>query len=189
MNFLGHLSFSKNDLDLMHANLFGDFVKGRNLDVYEPFIKEGIMLHRSIDSFIDNHYAVKRLSKSLSSQLPKVAPIAIDLFFDHFLYNNWKRYHTTDLKELLDRFYAYKIDESIYPKERFHYMLKYLKREKWISSYGTIEGIGQACQGVSQRISFPNALSTGQTVLVNNYQEIESTFHEFMKDALHHFNA
>lgn len=189
MNFLGHIFFSNDDLDLMHANLFGDFIKGSNLEAFTPEIRNGIILHRSIDSFIDQHHAVKLLSRKLSSELPKVAPIAIDLFFDHFLFNNWSMYHNGDLAKLLNDFYNYKIDKNSYPNDRFHFMLKYLKSEKWISSYGTLEGIGQACKGVSNRISFPNALVNGQVVLEKNYLEIESTFHVFMKDALDKFNS
>ena len=34
MNFLGHLYFSHDDLALMQANLFGDFVKGKDLSRY-----------------------------------------------------------------------------------------------------------------------------------------------------------
>jgi hypothetical protein len=32
MNFLGHLYFSQDHQELMHANLFGDFVKGKHFD-------------------------------------------------------------------------------------------------------------------------------------------------------------
>jgi len=34
LNFLGHLFLSNNDKDLMLANLYGDFVKGKDLTNY-----------------------------------------------------------------------------------------------------------------------------------------------------------
>jgi len=34
MNFLGHLYFSNNDHELMYANLFGDHIKGSQLDKF-----------------------------------------------------------------------------------------------------------------------------------------------------------
>ena len=55
MNFLGHLYFSNNNPELMYANLFGDFVKGKDLSMYSPQVQKGILLHRKIDDYIDNH--------------------------------------------------------------------------------------------------------------------------------------
>ncbi|HLU87619.1 MAG TPA: hypothetical protein VKZ44_07670, partial [Taishania sp.] len=82
MNYLGHIFFSDKDPALMYANLFGDFVKGRNWKQYTNEIQKGIVLHRTIDSFIDTHSAVKELAHLLAPDLPKVAPIAIDIYFD-----------------------------------------------------------------------------------------------------------
>ena len=93
MNFLGHLYFSHNDYDLMIANLFGDSVKGKKYLNYSVKIQEGILLHRKIDSYIDNHPSVKELRLNLYKDLPKVAGVAIDLYFDHLLAIHWDQYH------------------------------------------------------------------------------------------------
>ncbi len=168
----------------MHANLFGDFVKGTKLDIYSPFVKEGIILHRAIDTFIGQHETVRKLSRELSADLPKVASVAIDLYFDHFLAKNWHLYHPTPLAIYLDSFYNYVVDPSDFPNDSFLLMLSRLKSDRWISYYRDIEGIGKACVGVSNRISFPNALMNGEDVLVKHYSNIEAAFHLFMKDAI-----
>ena len=67
----------------MLANLYGDFVKGKDLTNYSAIVQKGIHLNRSIDYFIDTHPAVTELRLSLYDKLPKVAGIAIDLYFDH----------------------------------------------------------------------------------------------------------
>ncbi len=85
MNFLGHLYFSDNKQELMLNNLFGDFVKGKDISRYPIEIQQGITLHRKIDNFIDRHPLVLELSHKLFADLPKVSAIAIDLFFDHLL--------------------------------------------------------------------------------------------------------
>ena len=82
MNFLGHLYFSNNNLDLMVANLFGDFCKGKSYLSYPLQTQKGVLLHREIDSYIDNHVEVVAVRKRLHSILPKVSGIAIDLYFD-----------------------------------------------------------------------------------------------------------
>lgn len=81
----------------MHANLFGDFVKGKNLDYLSESVKRGVVLHRSIDSYIDTHPDVKLLMGKLSPELPKVSGIAIDLYFDHFLSVHWDKFHEKPL--------------------------------------------------------------------------------------------
>ena len=189
MNFLGHLYFSNGDQELMHANLFGDFVKGGNLEKYAPIVQHGVRLHRAIDSFMDQHPAVKELAHVLSPDLPKVSGIALDLFFDHFLSKHWSDFHPEPLQEFLDRFYQYPTNSELYANERFLDMMSKMKRGKWISTYDTVEGIGKICEGVSQRISFPNALKKGRIVLEEQYDLIEKIFRIYMKDAIIYFDS
>ena len=168
----------------MHANLFGDFVKGKNLDMYVPKVRKGIVLHRKIDSYIGQHPEVRKLLLHLSPSLPKVSGIAIDIFFDHFLALHWNQFHSTELNEFLESFYHHKINESHYPDELFLQTLFRLKKGKWISEYGNLDGVEGVCIGVSRRISFPNALMNGRMVLESNYGLIEEIFHSFMNDAI-----
>lgn len=188
MNFLGHIYFSNNDLELMHANIFGDFVKGTKLDMYVPVVREGIVLHRKIDSYIGQHTGVRKLVVQLSSSLPKVAGIAVDIYFDHFLAIHWKQYHLTDLDDFLEAFYNYKINEEHYPDELFLYTLFRLKRDRWISEYANLDGVEGACIGVSRRISFPNSLMNGRMVLEDNYDLVKQAFFTYMDDAVEHFS-
>jgi acyl carrier protein phosphodiesterase len=110
MNFLGHLYFSNNDKDLMLANLFGDFVKGTNFNQFTPKIREGIILHRQIDTYIDQHSHVMELKLMLYQDLPKVAGVAVDLFFDHLLAKNWRNYHSAEYITFLADFYSHNAD-------------------------------------------------------------------------------
>lgn len=185
MNFLGHIYLSNDDLELMHANLFGDFVKGRNLEMYKPKVQSGIVLHRKIDTYIGQHESVRQLIKILSPSLPKVASVAVDIYFDHFLSKHWTQFHSDTLDDFLNAFYNYKINEVHYPNELFLQTLFRLKKGKWISEYIHLEGIEAACVGVSKRISFPNALINGRIVLENNYDIIESVFFKYMDDVVY----
>ena len=188
MNYLGHIYFSKNNIELMYANLFGDFVKGSNLNMYSPIVKEGIQLHRQIDSYIGNHVAVKELSKHLSPELPKVAPIAIDIYFDHFLAVNWQQFHTERLDDFLEAFYNFQINKADYPNENFDRLISAMKERRWLSQYTEIYSVDRACVFLSNRLSFPNALANGKTVLENNYAVIERAFFSYMKDAVNYFH-
>jgi len=183
MNYLGHLYFSNNDLDLMHANLFGDFVKGTHLEIYLDSVRRGIILHRSIDTYIGKHPQVKELVLYLSSSLPKVASVAVDIYFDHFLSIHWGTFHAEQIDSYLSKFYSHPIQADHYPDPHFLYIISRIKTEKWLSGYSDLDVISRVCRGVSGRISFPNALVLGGQVLQYEYQEIETVFFDYMKDA------
>lgn len=183
MNFLGHLYFSRNDTDLMLANLFGDFVKGKDLSHLRNKTQQGIFLHRSIDSYIDNHPAVHDLLQILYKPLPKVAGIAVDLYFDHILAENWKDFHDKKLADFIQEFYD-SIDlshEEYSPKFRF--MIEKMVEHNWLYQYQFEHGLYKACQGVSRRLTFENPLSSGLDVFHEYRTEITQAFHLYMKEA------
>lgn len=187
MNYLGHIYFSNNDPQLAVANLFGDFVKGKQYLEYPESIQKGILLHRKIDHYIDHHHQVLHLIHTIRGELPKVAPIAIDLYFDHLLARNWNQYHSTPFPDFLANFYS-KIDLTNEPyPDNFKHFVSLLIERNWISYYPSEEGLYKMCQGVSNKLSFENALKNGHTVFQRFENEITSCFHEYMRDANEHF--
>ncbi|MFT5779421.1 MAG: acyl carrier protein phosphodiesterase [Crocinitomicaceae bacterium] len=189
MNFLGHLYFSNGDHQLMHANLLGDFVKGSDLSMYPAEIEKGIRLHREIDHYVDHHPVVLETIHELYIPLPKVAGIAIDLYFDHVLSKRWTDYHEVPLTEFIQGFYESKIEyEEVY-SPKYLYMLEKMRKKNWLEQYQYMSGLTKACQGVSRRISFPNSLTEGPAVFTDFEEKIVKTFITFMKDAIPHHKA
>jgi acyl carrier protein phosphodiesterase len=189
MNYLGHLYFSNDDPELMLANLYGDFVKGRDLSAYPAIVQQGIGLHRKIDSYIDSHPAVLELLHSLYPELPKIAGVAVDLYFDHLLAREWSSYHPDPLSAFLQRFYDAVDFGSKGYSETFRQLIRKLVDMDWISKYQTLEGLDRACRGVSSRISFPNELKHGRAVFEANEKKISTTFAIYMSDAVDYFNS
>ena len=187
MNFLGHLYFSNNDKDLMLSNLYGDFVKGKDYSNYPEIVQHGIHLHRSIDYFIDTHPAVTDLRLSLYDKLPKVAGIAIDLYFDHLLARNWEKFHSKDYNVFLDDFYSHQAVFETELKSEFTEFMGYFRTRKWLDHYPSSYGLQKSCEGVSKRISFANKLHEAPTLFYEREQEIETCFEVYMKDAIKKF--
>lgn len=196
MNYLGHLYLSGNNPQLMLANLFGDFVKGRDYSHLPLFIKEGVSLHRSIDDFTDTHPIVTELRLELYQELPKIAGIAIDLYFDHLLADNWHHFHPKPLHEYVDDFFNAATLEiaNVYEKEgfkfpdRFIHLITIMNEQNWIKRYKNMEGLTMASTGLSKRISFPNNLDEASEVFLQYQNDIKSTFELFMNDAQIRFN-
>lgn len=187
MNFLGHLYFSNNDFSIMQPNLFGDFVKGKDLSMYPKKIQEGIYLHRKIDNYIDHHPAVLELIHELYAPLPKIAGIAVDLFFDHLLAKKWEEFHLMKLQDFIQQFYRSIDPSTVYYTEHFQLVLRKMKEKNWLYNYQFIEGLHKACNGVSGRISFPNKLCDAALVYQENEKRIEESFYVYMDNALNYF--
>jgi acyl carrier protein phosphodiesterase len=183
MNFLGHLYFSRNDKELMLANLFGDFVRGKDLSYLRHKTQQGVFLHRSIDSYIDNHPAVHDLLQILYKPLPKIAGIAIDLYFDHLLAESWKDFHEEDLADFTQDFYDSADLSHDEFTDHFRLLIAKMGEKNWLYQYQFEHELYKACQGVSRRISFENELVNGLDVFHEFRPEIEKTFDIYMRDA------
>lgn len=187
MNYLGHLYLSGNDPQLMQANLYGDFIKGSQLEALSEDIRKGVLLHRNIDHFIDHHETVHQLLPVLRPELPRVAPIAIDIFFDHLLALNWQEFHPQPLNEYLRAVYAHFNPHDDRYSVEFRTFLERLIHHNWISHYPTLDAIERMSGNISRKLSFPNKLADGKTVFLNHEKAITAAFHEYMRSANEHF--
>ncbi len=187
MNFIGHLYFSNNDLELMQANLYGDFVKGKDYTHLPLKLQEGVTLHRKIDHYIDHHPDVLDLVHLLHDDLPKVAAIAVDIYFDHLLAKNWSKFHSIDYESFVNNFYQSINTSTDFYSEKFQFMLRKMQEDNWLLSYKGLEGLNLSCQGVSRRISFDNKLKNGLSVFLKHEVEIEKSFFIYMEDAISFF--
>lgn len=195
MNFLGHLYFSGDNHRLQVANLFGDFFKGTHFETLPPFIRAGALLHRSIDDFIDHHPETNKLVRQLYTKLPKVAGIAMDLFYDHLLAVHWEEYQKVPLRTYSDAFFEFALTEVeqtflppkfSYPSD-FTELLYAMHEGDWLYRYQFSEGLEFACRGLSQRISFPNQLHEAPHYFIAYQTEIAASFRIFMNDAREKF--
>lgn len=187
MNYLGHLYLSGNDTALMQANLYGDFIKGSHLSHLPEVIQRGIQLHRSIDSFIDRHPVIHELLPILREELPKVAGIAIDIYFDHLLAKNWDHFHPQPLNDYLQAFYNHAdLDDPHYSAEYLTF-LRHLVQRNWISHYPTLDAVDRMSRSISSQLSFPNKLADGKAVFLIHEKAITDAFFEYMRSANEHF--
>jgi acyl carrier protein phosphodiesterase len=181
----------------MLANLFGDFVKGKDYTYLPQIVQKGVLLHRQIDDFIDHHPHVTELRLNLYKDLPKIAGIAIDLYFDHLLAINWSSYHPQKLDAYIDKFltYALNTNHHVFQENNFKYppnymhLLTFIQQHNWMKRYVNLEGIEMASKGLSKRISFDNNLGEATKVFKKFENEINAAFFDYMKDAQQFFKT
>ena len=113
MNFLAHVYLSEDNFSLTIANR----LKGKDLTNFSPMIQKGIILHRKIDVFTDNHPLFKECVLLLFPIYRHYSRVIVDMYFVHFLASNWNKYHSKDLKTFSNEFYdALKIESKNFPE-------------------------------------------------------------------------
>ena len=92
MNFLAHLYLSFDNKEVMVGNFIADSIRGNKFNNFSPEIQKGIILHRNIDTYTDQHPVVRESKRRLHKRYRHYDGVIIDLFFDHFLAKNWNNY-------------------------------------------------------------------------------------------------
>jgi len=159
MNFLAHLYLAGDDEALRMGALLGDFVRGRAaLDAYPEPVREGIRMHRHIDSYLDTLPEFERLRSGLEPPFRRYAGIIIDLGLDHELARRWTDYSDLSLaafdagvRRMLAR------NEALVPGGLARFM-RYADRRGLFASYAAPAEILHSLRGVGRRLSRPNPL-------------------------------
>ena len=189
MNFLAHIHLSGKNEPIIIGNFIGDFVKGKEIDNYDERIRNGIVLHREIDHFTDNHEVVLESKKRLRPRYRHYAPVIIDVYYDHFLATHWSKYSSEDLKRFTEHFYALTANYKDQIPDRARYILRYMKRDNWLYNYQFLDGIRRALTGMSQRTKYDSKMEHAVEELRENYESFEQEFFEFFPALQSHCDA
>ncbi len=190
MNYLAHLYLAYPDHGLMVGNFIADAVKGHDYEVFPERIKQGIIMHRSIDDFTDHHALVLDSKKYFSKEFDKYSGVLIDIYFDYFLAKNFSLYSDVSLSTFASNTYSILTNnKDIFP-ERSVQFFDYMIRENILERYAELDGMKKVLHGMTYRIKerFPlyESLSTfkdKQGLLYNNFVP----FFEELKLHIAHF--
>jgi acyl carrier protein phosphodiesterase len=147
LNYLSHIFLSKNDFQIQIGNFIGDFVKGSQLNDFPPAIKIGIILHRKIDHFTDNHTIVKETKMFLRPTFGRYSGIILDMYFDYFLAKNFKEYSSgKSLKFFAFKFYISAIANYKYLPIRVKGFIFHFIFTNRLYKYSSIDGLEQSLE-------------------------------------------
>jgi len=178
VNYLAHLFLAENTPESMIGNLAGDFVKGpvHGHDAYT----EGIRQRRRVDAFTDNQPGVAAFRRVLIPDHGHSARIISDVFFDHCLAADFKRYSSESLEQFLER--AFTMMHGHPMPARLEAVLPRMRM--WMLSYREIDSIRIALTNLSKRLSRTPHLETATHHLIDSRIELERRFHDFFPDVV-----
>ena len=184
MNFLAHVMLSSHDSEEMVGNLLGDFVRKGEESAFSERMQRGIILHRRIDGFTDQHPVFMRSRRRIRPELRRYGGIAVDLFYDHFLARAFSDYHDVSLEQFVDRFY--RLLEQYEPQLplRLQQIMPSMIERNWLVSYREVDAIERALSRISLRLSRPNALGETAEDLRLCYDDFALDFEAFFPELL-----
>lgn len=188
MNFLAHLYLAKNPQGQI-GNFIADAIKGKQYRHLPLKIQKGIIHHRAIDTYTDQHPIVKRSKQRLNPKYRHFKGVIIDIFYDHFLAKNWCQYSSISLEKFSQEHYQLLENNfDILPKKTQH-LLPYMKEQNWLYNYRSVEGISQILWGMNKRTKGISQMDLAQEDLKNSYLEFEEDFTQFFKELMQYSEA
>ncbi|WP_043526102.1 ACP phosphodiesterase [Litchfieldella xinjiangensis] len=175
MNFLAHAWLSQDGSDdFLYGNLIADGVKGPDLSQWRAPIAAGIVHHRRVDAFVDQHPVVALAKQRAPAGHRRYAGIALDLVWDHFLARQTQR--TADQAHLVARCYALLAARPA--PQRLGMMMPALVEQDWLRRYADFGFTCSAIANIGRRLSGPNRLALLVPWLEEDYPRLERDFHE-----------
>jgi acyl carrier protein phosphodiesterase len=179
MNILAHLALSGKDAEKRFGNFIGDGIKGRNLDILPQGIRQGVQLHRFIDSRSETHASALELRRLLALRIGIFAPVALDILLDHLLALQWEIWYCKDLRLYTNQMYLELEPRVLDMPARQAAMLPYMIQYDWLFNYRSEEGIERSLRGLGSRIRSSPDLLPALDVFRENRSRFTESFMEF----------
>lgn len=182
MNFLAHLLLTHHNEDWMLGNMIADFISNRDLQSLKPEVREGVMVHRKIDTFTDTHEAVKDSIRRLHPIFHKYSPVVVDIYYDYFLSKNWRRYAALPIVEFsIDIYGTFNRRMEEVPdlmKPRLQSMISH----NFLENYSTKTGIQFTFNKFQERVKFPVSFEQASDIMMVYEDEFNQEFNIFFPE-------
>lgn len=184
MNFLAHIYLSFDHPGISIGNFMADGLKRQRLEHFPTDFQKGVMLHRTIDEFTDQHPIFKKSCKRIFKVHGHYSRVIVDIFYDHFLALKWANYHSLPLEVFAQDFYTLLDNYFEELPLKTQHLFPYMKKQNWLVAYKKIEGIDQILKGMQRRTKFSAKLDEASKDLVMHYTDFENDFDTFFKELI-----
>jgi acyl carrier protein phosphodiesterase len=182
MNYLAHAYLSGSNEEVLVGNFIADHLRGNNFDMYPEGVRQGIQLHRRIDTFTDAHPLFKSSKRVFYEGFEKYSGILVDIYFDHFLAKLFHRYHHESLETFSSKVYSvYRNNQHLLPESSTRF-LAYVIKNNIYENYAELSGIETVLTHLSHRIGHKVALNESIGLFLDAEKVLEMNFSSFMED-------
>lgn len=185
MNYLAHLALAYPNTDLVIGNFIGDHVRNKDFPRFSKAIQRGVEMHRSIDTFTDNHEVTKTLRLMLFKKHRHISRVLIDVFYDHFLALHFSHFHQIRLDDFTELIHPILLNNKMELPETAQRYLTGMIAQNWLTKYATVEGMEVILTKMAQRSGI-DAIADGAESLTTYYSKLNTGFLAFYPDLMAH---
>ena len=180
MNFLAHLHLARLADSSLLGNILADFVRGNPEDNWQPEVVSGIYMHRRIDVLTDNLPEVRIAREWFSPQTRRVAPITLDVMWDHFVSRHWQQLSPEQsLADFVNQARAEIVPALPGTPPSFIELNNVMWPERWLERYQDMAFISRVLRGMASRRPRLAALGDSWQDLEQHYAGLEQLFWQF----------
>ncbi|GLR16183.1 acyl carrier protein phosphodiesterase [Portibacter lacus] len=188
MNFLAHIFLSYDNEELLLGNFMADFISNKQVEKYSDEIKRGILLHRLIDTFTDNHPIVRQGTKRLRKKHGKYAPVVIDILYDNILAKNWHLYDDKSLEEFAQDSYLILYRRLPDMPDKLRKKVPLMVADNFLLKYRSKAGIERALASMDRRTKFPSDFKSAALQLDEEEELFTEEFNIFFPELIQKCN-
>ena len=182
MNYLAHALLAGPDPQWVLGSYLGDHVRGTAWRDYPDAVARGIVLHRKIDVFTDQHPAFRRGRRRLEPAYRRYGGILLDMFFDHFLARQFAALTGRHLPLFACTCYAtIEIHSHLLPQSLARFA-SYQYEHNLLVNYASEHTLSRSLAGIATRMRRPGPLASGLQQLHANREGFEADFAALWQD-------
>jgi len=179
VNYLAHAYLSFHHPGVLTGNLISDFVKGKKQFDFPTAIRAGVLLHRAIDTFTDEHAATAQAKQIFRPHYRLYSGAFADVVYDHFLANDAAEFPGDSLLEFSQEVYGMLDQQTAWFPAPFQRMFPYMKEYNWLYNYRKREGMWNSFQGLVRRSSYLTESDTAYHLFEEHYEELQQCYDVF----------
>lgn len=190
MNHVAHCFLSYADPERLLGNFIGDYVKGRAWQDYTPGVQQGILLHRSIDAFTDNHPKTRESVRRIRDYAGRYGAPVMDVLYDHLLCLHWNRYAPSLTFDVFSAWVYSSLDqhESLMP-DQLSRRWPQMRAGKFLQGYQSREGLDWVLGQFSKRLNGHLDAGGLHQFFFRELDQFSADFNAFFPDLLEHLRV
>ncbi|AZB23477.1 MULTISPECIES: ACP phosphodiesterase [Chryseobacterium] len=185
MNYLAHSFLTFTDGQIV-GQFLEDFIRNRDRFSFPKDIKDGITLHRAIDTFTDSHPAIHEAKKVFAPLVRLYAGAFVDVSMDYFVANDLSLNSLAEWKAHSLRVYRILNENNEWLPENFKSMLVKMEQDDWLYNYRENWGIKFSIQNVLNKAKYLDKDIPVFEAFLNNKAFLQECYNDFFPDLLAH---
>ncbi len=183
MNFLAHAVLSFQQPDILFGNMVSDFVKGRKQYDYPAAIHVGMLLHRAIDLFTDEHPVTKQIKTYYQKEYRLYSGPLADVSYDYFLANDVAVFsNDAALQSFSSNTYQQLETNRLLFPSNFQNIFTYMKEQDWLYHYHSDIGISKSFFGLQRRAKYMPPAQQAIDIFMQKKLELKQLYDDFFPE-------